>query len=71
MKITARRKKERSVLDKVKKVKIEIIEPETISPVRPLAISLPGFSMDTTDIGVADINKNKALYLRLTLRSDN
>jgi hypothetical protein len=64
------KKKGRSILETVKNVKIEVVEPLTISPVRPLSFSVPGFSTETTEIGVAEINNNKALYLRLSLRSD-
>ena len=39
--------------------------------VRPLSINVPGFSTEKTEIGVAEISGNKALYLRLSLRSDN
>ena len=72
MKMRARKRKGngKSILETVKNVKIEVIEPQTISPIRPLSITLPGFSTETTEIGVAEICKNKALYLRLSLRSD-
>jgi|GEM_PF-2990758 len=60
-----------SILDTVKNVTIEVVEPLTISPVRPLSLTVPGFSTTTTEIGVAEINHTKAMYLRLTLRSDN
>ncbi|MCX6683912.1 MAG: hypothetical protein NTZ37_04195 [Methanoregula sp.] len=65
------KKKGRSILETVKNVKIEVVEPLTISPIRPLSVTVPGFSTETTEIGVAEICKNKALYLRLSLRSDN
>jgi len=73
MKTKGRRRKgkEKSILDAVKDVKIDVVEPKTISSIRPLSMTLPGFSTDTTEIGVAEICKNKALYLRLSLRSDN
>jgi hypothetical protein len=64
------KKKGKSILETVKNVKIEVVEPLTISPIRPLSVTVPGFSMETTEIGVAEICKNKALYLRLSLRSD-
>jgi len=65
------KKKGKSILETVKDVNIDVVEPKTISSIRPLSIMLPGFSTDTTEIGVAEICKNKALYLRLSLRSDN
>ena len=65
------KKKGRSILETVKTVKIEVAEPLTISPVRPLSINVPGFLTEKTEIGVAEISGNKALYLRLSLRSDN
>ncbi|MDO9034119.1 MAG: hypothetical protein Q7U51_02825 [Methanoregula sp.] len=65
------KKKGRSILETVKNVKIEVVEPLTISPVRPLSINVPGFLTEKTEIGVAEISGNKALYLRLSLRSDN
>jgi len=65
-----KKKKGKSILETVKNVKIEIVEPRTISPVRPISMTVPGFSTETTEIGVAEINNNKAIYLRLTLRSD-
>jgi hypothetical protein len=65
------KKKGRSILETVKNVKIEVVEPLTISPIRPLSLMVPGLSTETTEIGVAEIGKNKALYLRLSLRSDN
>jgi len=73
MKTKGRRQKGKgkSILDAVKEVKIDVVEPKTISSIRPLSMTLPGFSTDTTEIGVAEICKNKALYLRLSLRSDN
>ena len=73
MKTKGRRRKgkEKSILDAVKEVKIDVVEPKTVSSIRPLSMTLPGFSTDTTEIGVAEICKNKALYLRLSLRSDN
>lgn len=64
------KKKGRSILETVKNVKIEVAEPLTISPVRPLSINVPGFLTEKTEIGVAEISGNKALYLRLSLRSD-
>jgi len=70
MKTKARKRKGKSILETVKNVKIEVVEPLTISPVRPLSITVPGFSTETTEIGVAEICKNQALYLRLSLRSD-
>lgn len=63
-----RKGRERSILEIVKNVKIEVAEPSVTSPVRPLSISVPGFSAETTDIGVAEICGDKALYLRLNLR---
>ena len=66
-----RKGKGKSILETVKDVKIEIVEPRTTSPIRPLSVTVPGFSTETTEIGVAEICKNKALYLRLSLRSDN
>ena len=66
-----RKGKEKSILETVKDVKIEVTLPQTISSIRPLSMTVPGFSTDTTEIGVAEICKNKALYLRLSLRSDN
>ena len=66
-----RKGKGKSILESVKDVKIEVTEPQTISSIRPLSMTVPGFSTDTTEIGVAEICKNKALYLRLSLRSDN
>ena len=65
------KKKGRSILETVKNVKIEVVKPQTITPVRPLSINVPGFSTEKTEIGVAEIYGNKALYLRLSLRSDN
>ena len=65
------KKKGRSILETVKNVKIEVVEPLTISPVRPLSFTVPGFITETSDIGVAEINNTKALYLRLSLRSDS
>jgi hypothetical protein len=65
------KKKGRSILETVKNVKIEVAEPLTLSPVRPLSINVPGFLTEKTEIGVAEISGNKALYLRLSLRSDN
>lgn len=74
MKTRARKRKGKgkgkSILETVKNVKIEVVEPQTISPIRPLSITVPGFSTETTEIGVAEICKNKAMYLRLTLRSE-
>ena len=70
MKTKLRKKKGQSVLDRVKNVKIEIAEPVKITPVRPLSITIPGFSMETTEVGVSEICHNKAMYLRLSLRSD-
>lgn len=70
MKTKVRKKKGQSVLDRVKNVKIEIAEPVKITPVRPLSVDIPGFSMDTTEVGVAGICHNKAMYLRLSFRSD-
>jgi hypothetical protein len=67
----ARKPKGRSILEKVKDVQIDIQLPRTITPIRPLARTVPGFSTETTEIGVAEICKNKALYLRLSLRSDH
>ena len=64
------KKKGRSILETVQNVKIEIAEPLKFSPVRPLSINVPGFSTEKTEIGVAEISGNKALYLRLSLRSD-
>lgn len=69
-KVRKGKKKGKSILETVKNVKIEVVEPETISPIRPLSITVPGFSTETSEIGVAEINNNKAMYLRLTLRSD-
>ena len=66
-----RKGKGKSILKTVKDVKIEVSLPQTISSIRPLSVPVPGFSTDTTEIGVAEICKNKALYLRLSLRSDN
>jgi hypothetical protein len=65
------KKKGRSILETVKNVKIEVAEPLTISPVRPLSINVPGFVTEKTEIGVAEISGTKALYLRLSLRSEN
>ncbi len=65
------KKKGRSIIETVQNVKIEVAEPLTLSPVRPLSINVPGFSTEKTEIGVAEISGNKALYLRLSLRSDN
>jgi len=61
----------RSILEKIKDVQIEVQLPRTITSIRPLARTVPGFSTETTEIGVAEICKNKALYLRLSLRSDH
>jgi len=69
-KVRKGKKKGRTILETVKNVKIEVVEPLTISPVRPLSINVPGFSTEKTEIGVAEIYGNKALYLRLSLRSD-
>jgi len=66
-----RKGKGKSILETVKDVKIEVTPPRTISSIRPLSMTVPGFSTETTEIGVAEICKNKALYLRLCLRSDN
>ena len=73
MKPKARKRKGngKSILETVKDVKIEVAVPRTISSIRPLSMTVPGFSTETTEIGVAEICKNKALYLRLSLRSDN
>jgi len=65
------KKKGGSILETVKTVKIEVVEPLSVSPVRPLSLAVPGFSTETTEIGVAGINNTRAMYLRLTLRSDN
>jgi hypothetical protein len=65
------KKKGRSILETVKNAKIEVVEPLTLSPIRPLSLMVPGFSTETTEIGVAEISKHKALYLRLSLWSDN
>jgi hypothetical protein len=67
----ARKPKGRSILEKIKDVQIEVQLPRTITSIRPLARTVPGFSTETTEIGVAEICKNKALYLRLSLRSDH
>ena len=66
-----RKGKGKTILETVKDVKIEVTLPQTISSIRPLSMTVPGFSTETTEIGVAEICKNKALYLRLSLRSDN
>ena len=67
----AQKPKGRSILEKIKDVQIEVQLPRTITSIRPLARTVPGFSTATTEIGVAEICKNKALYLRLSLRSDH
>jgi hypothetical protein len=64
------KKKERSILETVKNVKIDVAEPRVTSTIRPLSITVPGFSTEKTEIGVAEICRNKALYLRLSLGSD-
>ena len=66
-----RKGKGKSILETVKDVKIEVSLPQTISSIRPLSLTVPGFSTETTEIGVAEICKNKALYMKLSLRSDN
>jgi len=67
----AQKPKGRSILEKIKDVQIEVQLPRTITSIHPLARTVPGFSTETTEIGVAEICKNKALYLRLSLRSDH
>lgn len=66
-----KKRKNRTVLDRIQHAHIEVEIPRTVHPVHPVDTHLPGITTETTDIGVAKIRKKKALYIRLSLRSDS
>ncbi|MDD1701950.1 MAG: hypothetical protein LUQ31_03075 [Methanoregula sp.] len=66
-----KRKRRTTVLDRIKRIQVGVTVPRTVHEVSPINTHLPGVSTETTEIGVARIGKNKALYLRLSLRSDH
>jgi hypothetical protein len=69
-KMKGKPRKKKTVLEKIEQVNITVTGPREIHTVRPINLSVPGFTTETTEIGVAEICKEKAMYLRLSLRSD-
>jgi hypothetical protein len=63
-----RKRKERRVLDRINNIDIKVIVPEKTDEINPVKFPVPGFSIEKTETGVAEIGEKKLLYLRLHLK---
>jgi hypothetical protein len=62
------KKRRENILARVRNADIRVVVPEETDEVNPVKSLIPGFRTEKTEIGVATISGEKALYLRLRLR---
>jgi hypothetical protein len=61
----ARRK---SLLDAIKHVKLDVKIPDETHEINPLKTNIPGVKTEKTEIGVAEVEGKKTMYIKTKLK---
>ena len=62
------KRKSKSVLDAIKHVDLDIKIPDKTNEIKPLKTHIPGLETEKTEIGVAEVEGKKTVYIKMKLR---
>lgn len=62
------KRKPKSILDAIKHVDLDIKIPDTTKEIKPLKTPIPGLETEKTEIGVAEVEGKKTVYIKMKLR---
>jgi len=62
------KRKPKSVLDAIKHVDLDIKIPDKTKEIKPLKTHIPGLETEKTEIGVAEVEGKKTVYIKMKLR---
>ena len=62
------KRKPKSILDAIKHVDLDIKIPDKTDEIKPLETHIPGVKIEKTEIGVAEVEGKKTMYIKMKLR---
>ncbi|MBE0516585.1 MAG: hypothetical protein IBX41_04225 [Methanophagales archaeon] len=62
------KRKSQSILDAIKQVELDIKIPDETYEINLLKTNLPGVKTEKTEIGVAEVEGKKTMYIKMKLR---
>jgi len=62
------KRKSKSVLDAIKHVDLDIKIPDKTKEIKPLKTHIPGLETEKTEIGVAEVEGKKTVYIKMKVR---
>ncbi|MDI6810937.1 MAG: hypothetical protein QMD80_04580 [archaeon] len=60
----------KSILDAIKDVDLDIKIPEKTREINPLKTNIPGIETEKTEIGVAEVEGEKTVYIKMKMKGE-